>query len=47
VVRDSVLKGADIDIREKRETLDVTILIRRVIGHHHIALTNWPLIPPK
>jgi hypothetical protein len=35
-----VLKCADADICEKRETLDVTILIRRVLGHLHIALTD-------
>jgi hypothetical protein len=41
---ENVLKRADADICEKRETLDVTVLIRRVLGHHHIALTDyaWP-----
>jgi hypothetical protein len=42
-MRESVLKRADADICEKRETLDVTVLIRcvtRVLGHHHIALTD-------
>jgi hypothetical protein len=34
-----VLKRADADICEKRETLDVTVLIRRVLGHIHIAPT--------
>jgi hypothetical protein len=37
---ENVLKCADADICEKRETLDVTVLIRRVLGHHHIALTD-------
>jgi hypothetical protein len=37
---ESVLKRADADICEKRETLDTTILIRRVLGHLHIALTD-------
>jgi len=41
---ESVLKRADADICEKRETLGITILIRRVLGHLHIA---WPLTPPK
>lgn len=39
-MRESVLKSADVDICEKRETLDVTVLICRVIGHLHIALTD-------
>jgi hypothetical protein len=39
-MRESVMKCADSNICEKRETLDVTVLIRRVIGHLHIALTD-------
>jgi hypothetical protein len=38
-MHESVLKRADADICEKRETLDAT-LIRRVLGHHHTALTD-------
>jgi hypothetical protein len=37
---ENVLKRADADICKKRETLDVTVLIRRVLGHHHIAFTD-------
>jgi len=36
-MRESVSKGADVDICEERETLDV---ISRVIRHLHIALTD-------
>ncbi len=32
-MRESVLIRADADICEKRETLDVAVLIRRVLGH--------------
>jgi hypothetical protein len=34
------MKRADTDICKKRETLDVTVLIHRVLGHLHIALTD-------
>jgi hypothetical protein len=37
---ESVFKRADAGICEKRETLDVTILIHRVLDHLHIALTD-------
>jgi hypothetical protein len=33
-----VLKNADVDVRKKRETLDV---ICRVIGRLHITLADW------
>jgi hypothetical protein len=42
-MRESMLKRADADICEKRETLDATVLIRRVtrvLGHRHIALAD-------
>jgi hypothetical protein len=39
-MREGVLKRADADICKKRETLDVTVLIRRVISHLYIALTD-------
>ena len=37
---ESGLERADTDICEKRETLDITILIHRVLDHIHIALTD-------
>ena len=38
-MHESVLKRADADICEKRETLDVTVLIRH-ISHLHMALMD-------
>ena len=46
-MRESVSKSANIDnvdICEERETLGVTVLIRKVICHLHIALTDC-LVP--
>ena len=34
------MECADVDICEERETLDATVLIRRVIRHLHIALMD-------
>src|SRR5258707_6812222 len=39
-MRESVLKGADVDVREERKTLNVPVFIRRVIGHLHITLPD-------
>jgi hypothetical protein len=43
---ENVLKRVNADICEKRETLDVTILIRRVLGYHHIALMDCLALTP-
>ena len=45
-----MLKGADVDVREYRDTLlDITVLLRRVIDHLQLPLadTARPLIPPR
>jgi len=39
-MHESMSKHADADICERRETLDVTILIRHVMGHLHIMLMD-------
>jgi hypothetical protein len=34
-MREGMLKGAKADIRKQWKTLDVAILVRRVLGHSH------------
>jgi hypothetical protein len=39
-MREGMLKGADVDIRKQWKTLDIAVLVRRVIDHSHIAIAD-------
>ena len=37
---EGVLGGADVDVGEERESLDVAVLVGGVVGHVHVALAD-------